>query len=445
MMYYHQLNGRLVSCEQLQSEFQKHTKKMDSILPQMWKKIIELEAEVAQLKGQVSTGIDNQETSAPSSKNPLKGLPSTVASTIRHAVQTQAKALLGVSEIRETTEGSSSARILILPPPHSAEGVEQRFSDGHLLFNPDWAKTKNDSYNKRYISAVIKSVKDQAQVRTILSSSSLLIFNPKVFNQDGTITLDEKYHTDSKYIRYAMEQFFLTLCQKYREQMNAEAAAKKLKKREVNRLAGRKRLKHERRITSLKAFQLRHNIQEDLTYLVDPGYMSAEEESHGNVSDDIWVAEAALHRSKGQISFEIVCTPWRAEKVRIIIFQACDNVSHTSLQLVRFFYALDKIGFSPDANEPAAKKNKPGYARFHGFAENASLSWPKRANTSNLVPRYIVDEDWLCKPENLHLLLDDSPEPQAWTDLEIDDTEIENQDLQALCKWKAEREASAAE
>lgn len=178
MMYYHQLNGRLVSCEQLQPEFQKHTKKVDSILPQMWKKIIALEAEVAQLKGQVSTSIDNQETSAPSSKNPLKGLPSTVKSTIRDAVQTQAKALLGVSETREVVEGNSSSRmILILPPPHSAEGVEQRFSDGHMLFNPDWAKTKNDSYNKRYISAVIISVKKQAQVRTNLSLSSYSILN----------------------------------------------------------------------------------------------------------------------------------------------------------------------------------------------------------------------------------------------------------------------------
>jgi hypothetical protein len=149
--------------------------------------------------------------------------------------------------------------------------------------------------------------------------------------------------------QHAAEQYFQTLCLRYAQQVDEEAARKQAEKLQANKLAQRKRAKQARRITAWPAFQQRHNIHEDLTYLIDLGYMSDEDGDYGNVSEEVWNTEANKVLGPGQRALEIKRLPWRTEKVsKILLVRLRKIYNILFIKLIRFYYALDKEYFSTD-------------------------------------------------------------------------------------------------
>ncbi|KAF9474379.1 hypothetical protein BDN70DRAFT_815784, partial [Pholiota conissans] len=222
----------------------------------------------------------------------------------------------------------------------------------------------------------------------------------------------------------AAEQYFSTLAIKYNAQIDPACAQKVALKGVGTRITNRKRTKQARRLAALPAFKIKHNIdtEHDLAYLLDLGYMSAEEDGPGNVSKESWDAEARKVAGAGQTVFETQRLPWRTQK------------------LIRFYYALDNESFNP--SDTSVKRAKISHVRFHGFKENTSRSLPRPSAHRQLVPFYIVEEKWLHATGNTGIAFNRSPEPEAWATLVINDSELDPRDLEAMQKWIAEEESN---
>jgi hypothetical protein len=171
MQYFQKLRHEILSqVNEQHYNLKQHT---DDVLASVQKTIAELELKVTTLQNQTHT--DQPETVKSKKK---KDLPTIVKSTLIEAVQRQARALIGVSAVREVTQTGGTSMVLVLPPPHNSPGVEARSSDGHPLFNPDWTQNKNNAYNRRYIIAITQSVLKQAEVSVTSSSmSKSMVYN----------------------------------------------------------------------------------------------------------------------------------------------------------------------------------------------------------------------------------------------------------------------------
>ncbi|KAI0055334.1 hypothetical protein BV25DRAFT_1815752, partial [Artomyces pyxidatus] len=78
-----------------------------------------------------------------------------------------------------------------------------------------------------------------------------------------------------------------------------------------------------------------------------------------------------------------------------------------------------------------SSKSRATYSRFHGFEENANSEPPKTRP-----PRCVVDEAWLVQTENTEMLFGDAPVGLDFEGLEISDSELDNDDLEAVKEWE---------
>jgi hypothetical protein len=135
--------------------------------------------------------------------------------------------------------------------------------------------------------------------------------------QDETIEIPQKYRTIDV-IQAAAEQYFTSLSIRYKTQVDEEAAAKKAHKQDLNKHLSRRKTKQKRRYENWPVFRERHNIQDNLTHLIDIGYMSNEDEDPRNVPVEDWKERANSTCGVGQTALEVQRTLWRTDKVSVI-------------------------------------------------------------------------------------------------------------------------------
>jgi hypothetical protein len=139
-------------------------KKIDDLEAAVTLRIAQLEAKLVAAEATLTQTQDqsNQQNVAAPAKRTKP--PKEVQSVIKEVVQKQAKALIGISEVRLPNTTAGNFMSLLLPEPYTSPGFVARTSDGHELFNPDWTQNKKNAYNRRYIDAVLQSALNQARV-----------------------------------------------------------------------------------------------------------------------------------------------------------------------------------------------------------------------------------------------------------------------------------------
>lgn len=217
-------------------------------------------------------------------------------------------------------------------------------------------------------------------------------------------------------ITKAAEQYFDTLIEKYKKQVNYGNAVEKAKKKQgSSRKDGRKRVKLARRIGAIEEFQTTHDIT-GVAAMLDKEWMSSEDEGPGLVSQEVWDTQAAKVQTRGTTILEVIPLKWRSIQVSVNSKEYISGLLTGKLELSRLYYALDKIGY---------QTTKAVNPRFHGFKENANSARPGKKK----VFRSMVADTWIC--DNTLPLFNTEP-PFDLGILEIADGELESKDLAAL-------------
>ena len=113
-------------------------------------------------------------------------------------------------------------------------------------------------------------------------------------------------------------QYFRTLQQNYKKQMDDQAASLSKNKAQQNKMCAcwNAKLKHCKE--ALPVFKTWHGIEDadsSLDHLLDMGYISPEDNDPGAVDGTVWQAKAEKRGGQGQKVWEIVILQWRAPEV----------------------------------------------------------------------------------------------------------------------------------
>ncbi|CAA7261798.1 unnamed protein product [Cyclocybe aegerita] len=318
------------------------------------KRIMELEAELAQMKDQVAELTKHRESDSGSTQTsggsalPQKENDKEVI-IHQDAVQAQMKALIGVAE-----RHVNNKIVLNLPCP-CTELSEDRFEevpgvDGTppqylQLWNPNWHVTgTKDNYNVQFINAVLTfEYNQQYQIK------------PK--------RLEEPFPM----IKNAAFQYLCTLSGKYMTTIDQVAYCKAVSKNEKTKHLNARKAKYAHCATGFKIFEKRHGIT-GVSAVVTLEYTSDEDTGPGNVSQEDWDKEAGKHCPPGATAVEILWLLTRDETAMWIA------------------YALDKIAIE-------LNKARVHYICFHGLPENADINLQKAA-PGTVTPACIVSKQW---------------------------------------------------